>query len=71
MDVSSDLCDSGLPATVLEAFTDVFERWDGHGPPNERPGEAVHPIARIVGTQVAAEIRLVADLPNGAESTRS
>ena len=37
-----------LPAGVLDAFADVFERWDGHGLPNHRAGEAVHPIARIV-----------------------
>jgi hypothetical protein len=38
----------GLPAAVLEAFADVFERWDGHGLPAGRSGEDLHPIARIL-----------------------
>ncbi|MDX6678522.1 MAG: hypothetical protein QOE31_2574 [Solirubrobacteraceae bacterium] len=39
----------GLPAAVLEAFDDVFERWDGLGLPRGLAGEALHPIARVVG----------------------
>ena len=38
----------GLPAVVLEAFGDVFERWDGRGLPAGRSGEDLHPIARIL-----------------------
>jgi HD-GYP domain-containing protein (c-di-GMP phosphodiesterase class II) len=38
----------GLPAAVLDAFADVFERWDGHGLPAGRAGEELHPIARIL-----------------------
>jgi hypothetical protein len=45
-----------LPAGALDAFADVFERWDGHGLPNGRRGEAVHPIARIVGVAEQAAI---------------
>ncbi len=34
----------------------VFERWDGRGMPGGRAGEAVHPIARIVGVAEQAAI---------------
>jgi HD-GYP domain-containing protein (c-di-GMP phosphodiesterase class II) len=46
----------GLPAAVLGSFGDVFERWDGHGLPGGRAGEALHPIARIVGVAEQAAI---------------
>ena len=38
----------GLPAGVLAAFADVFERWDGHGLPAGRSREDLHPIARVL-----------------------
>jgi HD-GYP domain-containing protein (c-di-GMP phosphodiesterase class II) len=38
----------GLPPAVLDAFGDVFERWDGCGLPAGRSGEDLHPIARIL-----------------------
>jgi HD-GYP domain-containing protein (c-di-GMP phosphodiesterase class II) len=46
----------GLPATVVDSFGDVFERWDGRGLPHGRAGEALHPIARIVGVAEQAAI---------------
>jgi HD-GYP domain-containing protein (c-di-GMP phosphodiesterase class II) len=46
----------GLPAAVLESFGDVLERWDGRGLPGGRAGEALHPIARIVGVAEQAAI---------------
>jgi len=46
----------GLPAGVLGSFGDVFERWDGRGLPGGRAGEALHPIARIVGVAEQAAI---------------
>jgi HD-GYP domain-containing protein (c-di-GMP phosphodiesterase class II) len=46
----------GLPAAVLEAFGDVFERWDGRGLPSGRAGEDVHPIARILSVADQAAI---------------
>lgn len=46
----------GLPAAVLEAFGDVFERWDGRGLPSGRSGEDLHPIARILSVADQAAI---------------
>jgi hypothetical protein len=46
----------GLPVAVLDAFTDVFERWDGRGLSGALAGEAVHPIARIVAVAEQAAI---------------
>jgi len=46
----------GLPGAVLESFGDVFERWDGRGLPGGRAGEALHPIARVVGVAEQAAI---------------
>jgi HD-GYP domain-containing protein (c-di-GMP phosphodiesterase class II) len=46
----------GLPAGVLEAFDDVFERWDGRGLPTGRSGEDLHPIARILAVADQAAI---------------
>jgi hypothetical protein len=47
----------GLPAAVLEAFGDVFERWDGRDLPSGRAGEDVHPIARILSVVVSFATR--------------
>jgi HD-GYP domain-containing protein (c-di-GMP phosphodiesterase class II)/DNA-binding CsgD family transcriptional regulator len=58
----------GLPAAVLEAFGDVFERWDGRGLPDGRAGEAVHPIARIVGV---AEQAAMAHAVGGVAAARA
>jgi len=38
----------GLPAAAVDALDDVYERWDGHGLPGTRGGEAVSVVARIV-----------------------
>jgi HD-GYP domain-containing protein (c-di-GMP phosphodiesterase class II)/DNA-binding CsgD family transcriptional regulator len=57
-----------LPKAVLEAFADVFERWDGHGLPAGRAGEAVHPIARIVGV---AEQAAMAHAVGGVAAARA
>jgi len=46
----------GLPAPVVDAFGDVFERWDGHGLPSGRAGEDLHPIARILSVADQAAI---------------
>ncbi|MEA2218054.1 MAG: hypothetical protein QOJ35_680 [Solirubrobacteraceae bacterium] len=58
----------GLPAAVLDAFADVFERWDGHGLPGGLAGEAVHPIARIVGV---AEQAAMAHAAGGVGAARA
>ena len=59
---------SSLPAAVLEAFADVFERWDGRGLPDGRAAEAVHPIARIVGV---AEQAAIAHAGGGVAAARA
>jgi DNA-binding NarL/FixJ family response regulator len=46
----------GLPAGVLDAFNDVFERWDGHGLPSGRAGEELHQIARVLAVADQAAI---------------
>lgn len=58
----------GLPAAVVESFGVVFERWDGRGLPNGRAGEALHPIARIVGV---AEQAAIAHALGGVAAARS
>ena len=58
----------GLPAIVVESFGDVFERWDGRGLPSGRVGEALHPIARIVGV---AEQAAIAHALGGVAAARS
>ena len=58
----------GLPAAVLESFGDVFERWDGRGLPGGRAGEALHPIARIVGV---AEQAAIAHAVGGVAAARA
>lgn len=45
-----------MPAAALEAFADVFERWDGHGLPSGRSREDLHPIARILSVADQAAI---------------
>ena len=57
-----------LPEAVLEAFADVFERWDGHGLPEGRAGEAVHPVARIVAV---AEQAAMAHAAGGLGAARA
>jgi HD-GYP domain-containing protein (c-di-GMP phosphodiesterase class II)/DNA-binding CsgD family transcriptional regulator len=57
-----------LPKAVLEAFGDMFERWNGHGLPAGRAGEAVHPIARIVGV---AEQAAIAHAVGGVAAARA
>jgi HD-GYP domain-containing protein (c-di-GMP phosphodiesterase class II) len=57
-----------LPAAVVESFGDVFERWDGRGLPSGRAGEALHPIARIVGV---AEQAAIAHAVGGVAVARS
>ncbi len=58
----------GLPQATLDAFNDVFERWDGRGIPGERAGEAVHPIARVVAVSEQAAI---AHATGGAEAAKA
>jgi HD-GYP domain-containing protein (c-di-GMP phosphodiesterase class II)/DNA-binding CsgD family transcriptional regulator len=53
---------------VTGAFEDVFERWDGHGLPNHRAGEALDPIARVVGV---AEQAAMAHATGGAPAARA
>jgi HD-GYP domain-containing protein (c-di-GMP phosphodiesterase class II) len=45
-----------LPAAVLDAFGDIFERWDGHGLPAGRSGEDLHRIARVLAVSEQAAI---------------
>jgi HD-GYP domain-containing protein (c-di-GMP phosphodiesterase class II) len=52
----------------VQSFGDVFERWDGRGLPNGRAGEALHPIARIVGV---AEQAAIAHALGGVAGARS
>ncbi|MGO9754290.1 MAG: hypothetical protein ACLP8S_33120 [Solirubrobacteraceae bacterium] len=58
----------GLPAAVVQSFGDVFERWDGRGLPSGRAGEALHPIARIVGV---AEQSAIAHALGGVGAARA
>jgi HD-GYP domain-containing protein (c-di-GMP phosphodiesterase class II) len=58
----------GLPAPALAAFDDVFERWDGHGLPHGRAGEAVHPLARVVAV---AEQAAIAHATSGIAGARA
>lgn len=58
----------GLPAAVLDAFADVFERWDGHGLPDGLAGEALDPIARIVAV---AEQAAIAHATGGLAAARA
>jgi HD-GYP domain-containing protein (c-di-GMP phosphodiesterase class II) len=45
-----------LPAAVLAAFADMFERWDGRGLPHGRAGEDLDRIARITAVAEQAAI---------------
>jgi HD-GYP domain-containing protein (c-di-GMP phosphodiesterase class II) len=57
-----------LPDAVVAAFTDVFERWDGHGLPAHKAGEAVDPVARVVGV---ADQAAMAHAGGGVEAART
>jgi HD-GYP domain-containing protein (c-di-GMP phosphodiesterase class II) len=46
----------GMPAGVVAAFGDVFERWDGRGLPAGRGGDYLHPIARVLSVADQAAI---------------
>src|SRR5262249_14447606 len=57
-----------LPQPALDAFADLFARWDGHGLPHHRAGEAVHPIARIMHV---AEQAAIAHAGGGVAAARA
>jgi hypothetical protein len=57
-----------LPPATLDAFADVFERWDGRGLPRHRVGEDLHPIARLVGV---ADQAAIAHGVGGREAARA
>jgi HD-GYP domain-containing protein (c-di-GMP phosphodiesterase class II) len=58
----------GLPQAVLDAFSDVFERWDGRGLPRHLAGEEIDPTARIVAV---AEQAAIAHAGGGVEAARA
>src|SRR3954453_14611192 len=59
----------GLPAAAVDALDDVYERWDGHGLPGPRGGEAVSGGARhgLPGTRGGEAVSVVARIVHVAE----
>ena len=56
----------GMPATIVEALGDLFERWDGKGHPHRKHGEDIALLARVVA---AADVLEIGFSRNGLEAT--
>jgi HD-GYP domain-containing protein (c-di-GMP phosphodiesterase class II) len=57
----------GLPARVVNAMAQVFERWDGKGEPHKLKGEAIDRSVRLV--QIAADAQAARRLCGTDEAT--
>jgi len=55
-----------LSQGVADALYQVFERWDGHGPPRGLAGEAIAPPARFAAVSFAAAMYLQVGGPEAA-----
>ena len=58
----------GLPARVVDALDDVYERWDGRGLPGAHRGEQISVVARIVHV---AEQAVLAAADSGTTAART